>query len=150
MCTTDLDCRGYSIISRLNRCYIYTTSGCPEGWFLNNEAYTSDPITTIPSTWKNELGCYIKEKSKLCCRIILEVRYMENLVNLKFTTIKLWISGTCIDTNYGRTDRAGDTCDYYDKYPNTCGSFDDSDFTATSLCCACGGGRTGTLTTYKF
>merc|ERR550539_1614533 len=47
---------------------------------------------------------------------------------------------TCIDTNGGKTDLGGDGCDFYHDYPRECGDFDDFDFTATSLCCACGGG----------
>jgi hypothetical protein len=38
------------------------------------------------------------------------------------------------------TDSYGDTCsDYYDNNPSACGGWDDSDFTASVQCCACGG-----------
>ena len=41
------------------------------------------------------------------------------------------------------TDQYGDSCtDYYDANPTTCSYYDTSDFTSSSLCCACGGGET--------
>ena len=34
----------------------------------------------------------------------------------------------------------GDDCvDWYDEYPEDCGKYDDSDFKAKTVCCACGG-----------
>ena len=34
----------------------------------------------------------------------------------------------------------GDDCvDWYDEYPEDCGKYDDSDFKAITVCCACGG-----------
>ena len=64
----------------------------------------------------------------------------------KVHKIKLRISGTCIDTDDGKTDKDGDGCEYYDDWPGDCGSYDDLDFTATSVCCACGGGERGAHT----
>ena len=54
-------------------------------------------------------------------------------------------SSTCIDSNI---DANGDTtydsdgvgCTSYDNYPSWCGDYDDSDFDANQMCCACGGG----------
>ena len=74
--------------------------------------------------------------------------------------IKLWISERCLDTDDGKRDGRGEDCLWYYHYLNaemhlnvemqsSCGEFDDSDFTATSLCCACGGGKPGTLTLFS-
>lgn len=41
------------------------------------------------------------------------------------------------------TDSYGDSCEWYYDYPGSCGSYDDSDFTASEACCACGGGSDG-------
>lgn len=38
------------------------------------------------------------------------------------------------------TDLAGDGCDWYTTYPDTCGDYDTELFTAHTDCCACGGG----------
>ena len=36
-------------------------------------------------------------------------------------------------------DSGDDTCsEWYDKYPESCGKYDDEDFTASEQCCACG------------
>jgi len=43
----------------------------------------------------------------------------------------------CQDSEYGRTDRDGHGCKWYNYYPQDCGNYDDDDFTAKSLCCAC-------------
>ena len=51
--------------------------------------------------------------------------------------------GECEDQDDGVTDYYGDSCDWYLSSPESCGTFDDSDFTADELCCACGGGRGG-------
>ena len=41
-------------------------------------------------------------------------------------------------------DEWGDTCtDWYDDNPDGCGDYDDTDFTASEQCCACGGGLAG-------
>lgn len=50
---------------------------------------------------------------------------------------------TCTDTEKGTTDKYGSTCSEYRENPVFCGSdgwTDDSDFSASSMCCACGGG----------
>ena len=38
------------------------------------------------------------------------------------------------------TDSYGDGCSWYNTNAGSCGTFDDSDFTANEACCACGGG----------
>ena len=43
----------------------------------------------------------------------------------------------CIDMDQGVTDEDDDGCEYYDDNPERCGDFDDDDFTASELCCAC-------------
>ena len=62
--------------------------------------------------------------------------------------VKLWISGSCIDTDDGKTDSAGFGCEFYARI-GRCGRYDNSDFTAASLCCGCGGGIKGNLTLFK-
>ena len=49
---------------------------------------------------------------------------------------------TCTaDTNNGATDVDGWDCADFTSYPSWCGSYyDDDDFTANEMCCACGGG----------
>ena len=43
-------------------------------------------------------------------------------------------------------DSYGDSCSsYYDDNPSGCGVYDDDDFTASELCCACGGGASGSI-----
>ena len=48
----------------------------------------------------------------------------------------------CADTDNGAADPYGDGCADYYYYPSWCGGYDDSDFSSTSMCCACGGGAT--------
>ena len=47
---------------------------------------------------------------------------------------------SCTDTAGDATDSYGDGCEWYDEYPEECGAYDDEDFTAAEVCCACGGG----------
>ena len=57
-----------------------------------------------------------------------------------FSTLSIYKidSGQCNDTDNGKTDRYGDNCaDWYYDNPNDCGIFDDNDFTAILMCCAC-------------
>ena len=44
----------------------------------------------------------------------------------------------CIDETNGATDSYDDGCNYYDDNPTECGNYDDEDFKANSMCCACG------------
>ncbi len=46
----------------------------------------------------------------------------------------------CVDTLFEARDSYGDPCDYYFEYPDECGGYDDVDFTASQMCCDCGGG----------
>ena len=48
-------------------------------------------------------------------------------------------TGACSNNATG-VDTAGDSCDWYDLWPESCGRYNDDDFTAGSDCCACGGG----------
>ena len=46
----------------------------------------------------------------------------------------------CQDSDNGKTDSRGFNCTLvYNKYPKYCGDYDDDDFTANSMCCACKG-----------
>ena len=49
----------------------------------------------------------------------------------------------CID-DITHTDAKGKTCadDFYENSPEECGKYDDKNFQAIDMCCACGGGRT--------
>merc|ERR1711920_562343 len=49
----------------------------------------------------------------------------------------------CLDTNNGATDDYGSTCSSYNLWADTgyCGVADDGDFSASTMCCACGGGH---------
>ena len=49
-------------------------------------------------------------------------------------------SSSCSDTSYGATDDGGDACTWYDSNQSDCGNYDDTDFFANTMCCACGGG----------
>ena len=45
----------------------------------------------------------------------------------------------CQDDN-STTDAYGDDCEWYSSNTDSCGDYDDSDFSAADACCACGGG----------
>jgi hypothetical protein len=52
-------------------------------------------------------------------------------------------AGPCVNDD-STSDSYGDTCsEWYDRYPDDCGSYEDEDFTASERCCACGGGLYG-------
>lgn len=51
---------------------------------------------------------------------------------------------SCFDTDGTATDTHGYGCPIYYGYESYCGQFDDSDFIAMEMCCACGGGQVGT------
>merc|ERR1712194_924704 len=48
----------------------------------------------------------------------------------------------CTDTDSGASDGANFGCWSYTYYPVECDWYDDGDFTASDMCCACGGGST--------
>lgn len=63
-------------------------------------------------------------------------------------------AGTCFDTDDGATDRRGQGCSFYDLPGEShqmsesgqlgnCNYYGDWDFSANSMCCACGGGVIG-------
>jgi len=56
--------------------------------------------------------------------------------------IALSSASSCSNTAFGATDLTNDGCEWYDTFPNSCGDWDDDDFTASSMCCACDGGFT--------
>ena len=47
----------------------------------------------------------------------------------------------CVSTDNGATSVTYETCANYDNYPNNCvmTTLDDDDFTASTMCCVCGG-----------
>jgi Notch-like protein len=53
-------------------------------------------------------------------------------------------TGACVDTDFAVAafDTNLNGCSWYDSSaPEMCGGMDDEDFTATAMCCACGGGE---------
>lgn len=46
-------------------------------------------------------------------------------------------SGAFCNSNETVFDKYGDSCEWYDRYPDQCGNYDDDDFNATIHCCAC-------------
>ena len=46
-----------------------------------------------------------------------------------------------MDRADGATDSYGDGCEWYDNWPSGCGYYDDDDFDAYEMCCACEGDR---------
>ena len=46
----------------------------------------------------------------------------------------------CTSTNNGFGDTAGDKCDWYAAYPDSCGNYDTESFKAKEMCCECEGG----------
>ena len=49
----------------------------------------------------------------------------------------------CWDTNNGAGDVTNDGCDWYERNPGYCGSYDTESFKAQEMCCTCGGGSSG-------
>ena len=45
----------------------------------------------------------------------------------------------CENSNNGATDSYGDNCSWYDYFPEGCGNYDTSSFSANDMCCACAG-----------
>ena len=45
----------------------------------------------------------------------------------------------CQNTDNGKLDIDGNGCRAY-ILPESCGGYDDNDFTSTDMCCICGGG----------
>ena len=43
----------------------------------------------------------------------------------------------CFDTNNEGKDDSEDSCNWYYQSPEACGMFDDDDFKAHEMCCAC-------------
>lgn len=55
-------------------------------------------------------------------------------------------TGQCRNTDRGKTDQDGDSCEDYVGNERWCGKYDDADFKSKEMCCACGGGRGGATT----
>ena len=45
--------------------------------------------------------------------------------------------GECVDNEGDALDSTWDGCAGYWNWPSLCGAFDDDDFTASEMCCAC-------------
>jgi hypothetical protein len=63
---------------------------------------------------------------------------------LRRTTSTPWMyiaeGSTCRNMDDDAVDDHGYDCFTYSMYPSGCGVYDDEDFTASEMCCACGGG----------
>ena len=70
---------------------------------------------------------------------IIWLRGIYTLLRNSYSSFPILLEITCTDTNNGATDEYGDGCWYYIPYPEDCGRYDDNDFVAASVCCACGG-----------
>ena len=44
---------------------------------------------------------------------------------------------SCQDMDHSAADSSGDTCQWYNEYTEYCGDYDDDDFDAREMCCAC-------------
>ena len=55
---------------------------------------------------------------------------------------------TCFSSSHGAGDSSGNGCDWYTSSQDSCGAFDDDDFDANKMCCACGGGTSTDLYEY--
>ena len=47
------------------------------------------------------------------------------------------MTNDCVDTDNGATDIDNYPCQFYYDYPSDCGHYDDGDFMANTMCCAC-------------
>ena len=57
--------------------------------------------------------------------------------------VKAGLAGECSHTDRTATDAGGDGCSWYSEdRTGYCGTYDDDDFFANSMCCECGGGVT--------
>ena len=61
------------------------------------------------------------------------------ILQVSYSQFLKLLGGTCTDTANGATDIANDGCEWYDRYPQDCGKYDDDDFVSNAVCCACGG-----------
>ena len=52
----------------------------------------------------------------------------------------LSMASSCTNTAFGATDSTRDGCEWYEQFPTACGDWDDDDFRANDMCCACDGG----------
>ena len=47
------------------------------------------------------------------------------------------LSVICVDLDNGETDATGFSCQAYKGNTEYCGTYDDDDFSANTMCCAC-------------
>ena len=62
---------------------------------------------------------------------------IENTTDMSVTRSR---TRRCYSTEGSARDNGGDSCSWYSRYSSSCGDYDDSNFRAYSMCCACGGG----------
>ena len=84
-------------------------------------------------------------------RYVADVLYQAYSAVLSFVvvvqmTVEYWsAAGACFDTDKGAQNTAGNGCSVYTVFPPYCssGAWNDVDFNAEEMCCACGGGAPG-------
>ena len=89
----------------------------------------------------------------LCYEDTLSIDYYEVFSDrdVVFNTVETieWSDNECTDTDYGAEDDYGDTC--FDYFEDDCGydEADYDDFESNSMCCICGGGIQGIVSSAK-
>lgn len=112
--------------------------------------YCKDP--RVCNAWKVSVQCESDHMVALITPLLQMAEAMKAHPTTTTTTTTSWTTTTtvtetpeitfqCSDTDNGATDKILDTCKTYHDSPSFCGYFDDSDFTAEIMCCACGGGK---------
>ena len=80
-----------------------------------------------------------------CLTDTLSIDFGEVFSDLDFAlnTVKtiIWSDDECTDTDDGAVDNFGTACGAYK--PWWCSNYDDDDFESNSMCCKCGGGYQG-------
>jgi len=98
-------------------------------------------LTAIHSTPRNNFSD--TRRAKLYQATMMNLMLAMCIVALSWTVSVKGVNGFCIDIDGGVVDKDGDGCGWYTSHPGSCGEYDDANFTAASLCCACGGGTPG-------
>ena len=70
--------------------------------------------------------------------------------SLTSNVLNYMLIGQCSDTTNGETDSYGTGCDYYKYNQDECGVYDKGPFKASTMCCVCGGGKTGNVVEFSY
>ena len=69
---------------------------------------------------------------------------------LTSNVLNYMLIGQCSETTNGETYSYGTGCDYYKYNQDDCGVYDKGPFKATTMCCVCGGGKTGNVAEFSY